>query len=117
MHRQMNTYYITFYFNEEWHYITITSNQIANKVLDDVLGQVDSIEGVDKQALCEHIHSKGQKYVVDFSYNSASLLNIYVCEQSEDGFEDETLIQPDVPYTVIKIVNNGKKIYDLGDCL
>ena len=109
----MNTYYATFYFNEEWHYITITANQIANKVLSGVFGDVD----IDKQAFREYIYSKGQKYVVDFSYNSASLLNIYVCEQSEDGFEDETLIQPDVPYTVIKVVNNGQKIFDLGDCL
>lgn len=109
----MNTYYATFYFNEEWHYITITANQIANRVLSGVFGDVD----IDNQTFHEHIYSKGQKYVVDFSLNSPSLLNVYICERLDEEFDDETLIQSDIPYTVIKVVNNGQKIFDLGDCL
>lgn len=107
-----NIYSVAFYFQGSYHYIKINANQIANKALSEIFG--DSIYELHdynrNQYLCEEIEINNKAYLVDFSYHSSQLLNIY---EMIDG--DEFLVEQDIPYLVLNVADGKEIIYKLSD--
>lgn len=107
-----NIYSVAFYFQGSYHYIKINANQIANKALSEIFG--DSIYKLHdynrNQYLYEEIEINDKKYLVDFSYHSSQLLNVY---EMIDG--DEFLVERDIPYLVLNVADGKEIIYKLSD--
>lgn len=107
-----NVYYVCFFFKGEWEYTKFYANQIANEALYKTIGDARFDEEIfpSSQYFSYRFKRDGQEYVVTFSYDSVEYFNIYTV----DG-EDENLAEGDVPYQVIKVVNNGKDLYKLSE--
>ena len=108
-------YNITFYFLEDWRYISMNSNQVAIYSLKPILG--DSVWELhenceEKSDFYYHFEIKGTKYVATFSYDDVTKLNVYAV----DG-DDETLVQENIPYMIINIKDGENIVYNLGDLL
>lgn len=107
-----NVYYVCFFFDGEWEYTKFYANQIANEALYKTIGDARFDEEIfpSSQYFSFRFKRDGQEYVVTFSYDSVEYFNIYTV----DG-EDENLAEENVPYQVIKVVNNGKDLYKLSE--
>lgn len=107
-----NIYSVAFYFQGSYHYIKINANQIANEVLHEIFGDsISELHDYDRsQYLCKEIEINDKNYLVDFSYHSSQLLNIY---EMIDG--DEFLVERDIPYLVLNVSDGKEIIYNLSD--
>lgn len=112
-----NVYYVTFFFNDEWHYCRFYGNQVANEALKKTIG--DSLydeEIFDKSQYFSYKFSdNGKNYVVYFSYDSIEFFNIFeILDSSKENY-DETLVQQDVPFQVLKISQDGNEFFKLSE--
>jgi hypothetical protein len=107
-----NVYYVCFFFDGEWEYTKFYANQIANEALCKTIGDARFDEEIfpKTQYFSHRFKRDGQEYVVTFSYDSVEYFNIYTVDD-----EDENLKEGNVPYQVIKVVNNGKDLYKLSE--
>lgn len=113
----MNKYTFTFPFLGEYHFITLTANQMANQVLEqseDIFDFYEQNDGQDMDTV--FFWAKGKKYSINFSFESLRLFNIYTV--SDDENEDGSLVDggENVPWLLVRIEDeDGNKIYGLSD--
>jgi hypothetical protein len=107
----MRRYYVTFPFKGEYHFITLTERQLANAVATNNIELPDFMCGNKEEDLDEIIHVKGEKYVVGFGYNDPATLNVYEYQNDGGGF----VIERNIPYLLVKIEDDGKEIYNIGN--
>ena len=118
---KMNTYTITFPFKGDYYFTQITANEFANEIAikinaDDMLDMA-----------CEHEQCFGfrftgedkKTYLAGFAYDNIYALNVYETngKDPDDNEYDEFLVEKDIPYLILKVVNDDKEIYNLNDCL
>lgn len=104
----MNTYVVTFQFEEEYHFARFTSDQFANAVLCDDESFDDFFEQYSNQKMQDVIwHNK--KYGVEVSSIDSKLLDIFELE--------EGAIVARVPYLLLKIYDEDrtKNLYSISD--
>lgn len=107
----MRKYHITFPFKGEYHFITITANQLANATASHTIELPDFMCGDKDEDLDEIIHVKGEKYVVGFGYDNPSTVNVYEYKEDGSGF----VIERNIPYLLTKVTDDGKEIYNIGN--
>lgn len=112
MNIKSNIYKIAFPFEGEYLFLDINSNQIANKALSNIFGDsVFTLHDYDKkQYLCDEFEKNGEKYIVDFSYDDAESLNVYIKQD-----EDESLVAKNIPYLVLSVTDGEDILYKLSD--
>ena len=113
----MNKYTLTFPFMGEYHFITITANQLANNTLtqgEDIFDFYEQHPGQEMDAIIYH---ESKEYYVEFSYGDLSCFNIY--EKSDDENVDGSLVKGEgekIPWLLVKIEDEeGNKLYGLSD--
>lgn len=114
-----NIFTIGFPFMGEFYYTNVDANALAMDIACDIMG--DGMLDV----VCEHKQlleyrfegPDGNNYMAGFSYDSPKLLNVFKCEGDPDSDDyDEMIVERDIPYTIIKVVNDKTEIFNLGDC-
>ena len=112
----MNKYTITFCFKNQYHYLTFDANAFTNNMIESIIGDAinDMCEEYDQWFL-PTIEVGGRKYKVTFDIHNSMLLSIYELFLDSVGEEDEVLVAQNIPYTIVKIENNGKRIFELSD--
>ena len=103
----MNTYTVTFLFKGEYHFVSFTSDMLANNaVMEDDFS--DYKFNHTDQYFDEKIWHKGKEYSVNFDFSDVSKLNIYD--------EEDSLVEEEIPFLVLKVENdNGETIYNIVD--
>ena len=107
----MRKYCVTFPFKGEYHFITLTANQLANAIVTNNIETPDFIIDNKDEDLYEIIYIKGEKYVVGFGYFNPNTFNVY--EYQDDG--GGVVIERNIPYLLVKIEDDGKEIYNIGN--
>ena len=117
---EANIFSIGFPFMGEFYYTNVDANAIAMDIACDIMG-----DGM-LDATCEHNQileyrfkgPDGNNYMATFSYDSTKLLNIFKYEgDPESNDYDELIIERDIPYTIIKVENDKKELYNLSECI
>ena len=107
----MREYLLTFPFKGEYHFISVTANQLANAVTTKTIDMPEFMVGDDNEDLNMTIHMNGEKYIVGFGYGDPSTVNVYEYEEDGGGF----VIERNIPYLLTKITDNGAEIYNIGN--
>ena len=113
----MNNYVLTFPFKGEYHFITLTANQMANQLLP----QDDSLFDFYEQNPGENVDDitiwhDGKRYGIDFYYKNPRLLDVYIKSDNEE--EDGRIVKGDgekIPWQLVKIATEEGKDYNLSD--
>lgn len=114
-----NIFTICFPFMGKFYYTDVDANAFAMDVACDIMGDGMLDAACEHKQLLEYRFEgpDGDKYMAGFSYDTAGLLNIFKCDGDPDSDDyDEMIVEKDVPYTIIKVVNGETEIYNLGDC-
>lgn len=105
----MNTYVVTFQFEEEYHFARFTGDQFTNAVLCDDESFDDFYERYLTQKMNNVIWHDNKKYGVEISSIDSKLLDIFELE--------EGAIVARVPYLLLKIHNEDRteNLYNICD--
>ena len=101
----MNIYKTTFFFQGEYYFATFNSNMLANNAVmeDDFNDYKWEHEG---EYFDQKIHVKGgREYTVNFNFSDVKHFNIYD--------EDDSLVEKEIPFLVLKVENENGVIYDI----
>lgn len=108
----MNLYKVTFFFNDEWQFITFTSNMLANAALEHSDDILDFICENDGQYMETIIHTKEGERCVTFS-NNPRFLNVYYPEDEEKyGDNAGTIIEKNIPWLLLQVTNSNGPIQE-----
>lgn len=115
-----NIFSICFPFMGKFYYTKVDANAIAMDVACDIMG-----DGM-LDAACEHNQlleyrfegPDGDKYMAGFSYDNVGLLNVFKYDGDPESDDyDEMIVEKDIPYTIIKVENDKKELYNLSECI
>lgn len=118
---KMNIYTIAFPFNGDFYYCDIDANMFANYTAVHLMGDgMLDVSCENKQEFMHHFKdNNGDTYVASFAFKDVTKLNVYktTCDDFDSQEYDEELIERDIPYIILKVVNDDKEIYNLNDYL
>lgn len=99
---------IAFEFENEFHFISFTSDQFLAQVFDDSI--LDFKDKHPEFGFDCSFWSKGKKYLVELAYQNPYKLSIF----EEEG--DQYRVATDIPYLLIKVENEDNELlYDLAN--
>ena len=104
---------ITFAFDKTFQFATFNSDQLAFALLEHAGEELFDLynENSELDPTYEFYHG-GKKYGIEFSYRDPQYLNIYSMDEETDG----NIIERDVPYILVKAVNElDETIYSLSE--
>lgn len=103
----MNKYTATFSFHDEFYFVTFNSNMLANNAImgDDFFDyQLEH----EEEYFNYKIHVEGGKeYSVNFNFDDVKHFNIYD--------EEDSLVEKNIPYIVLKVENDNGVIYNITE--
>lgn len=116
---EQKIYSVAFPFMGEYFYCDIPANYFADKIANDLMG--DSMA----DSLSEHkgwfeyrFEFDGKSYMATFSYDSAKLFNVFETDGDHETDDyDETLVDKDIPYIVLKVKQNNVELYNVCECI
>lgn len=110
----MNKYYITFLFQGKFEFAKFDSNMFTNHFIESLGGDAvgDMAEDMG-QLFTSDFYRGGKRYTVTFAYSGdPTLLNVY--EVIDD---DEMLVEKDIPYMILKIMNGEEELFSISDVI
>ena len=100
----MNTYTATFLFKGEYHFVSFTSDMLATSaVMEDDFS--DYKFSRESQHLDYKIYHKGKEYMVNFNFSDVKKFNVYD--------DEDTLVEKEIPYIVLKVENDEGVVYNI----
>ena len=109
-------YYVTFFFKNIFHFVNFTAEQIANEMLGDGEDIMHYLFDKENRHFMTVIHDdSGKEYDVTFGYNDPRFFNVFT--KSENDEEDGILVEKNIPWQVVKIVDENTKetVYRITD--
>ena len=112
----MNTFKICYKFDGKTRFSVLTAEQIANFVMSEaheIQSFADTIfeENRDFQ---DEFKYNGKFYIVTFSYDNVTRLNIFERDSEEDT-DSEHIVAKDVEYFVVSASENGNCYWSLNE--
>lgn len=102
----MNTYTATFLFKGEYHFVSFTSDMLANNaIMEDDFN--DYKFSKDYQYFDYKIYHKGKEYMVNFNFSNVKHFNVYD--------DEDMLVEKEIPYIVLKVENDEGVVYNIVD--
>lgn len=118
----MNKYYITFPFRGDYVFAVLTANMLANNFIEVGGASYNFIIEEDGQFYDKEFEIKNpetnkiEKCQFEFSHKNSDYVNVYYSNHNEDENIAGTIIEKDIPWLLLKVVNNeGKELYNIND--
>ena len=111
----MNIYYITFLFQGKFEFVKFDSNMFTNHFIESLGGDaVWEMAESKGQMFISDIYRDGRHYTVTFAYcNNPTLLNVYEVIDNDD----ETLVEKNIPYMILKITNGEEELFNISNVI
>lgn len=103
----MNTYTAIFLFQGEYHFVSFNSNMLANNAVME-----DDFWETKWETPGEYFNHKiyvkgGREYTVNFNFSDVKHFNVYD--------EEDTLVEKEIPFMVLKVENENGLLYDINE--
>lgn len=116
---EQKIYSVSFPFMGEYFYCDIPANYFADKITNDIMGDSMADSLSEHEGWFEYrFEHNGKTYMATFSYDSAKLFNVFETDgdHTTDDY-DETLVDKDIPYIVLKVKQNNVELYNICECI
>lgn len=112
----INHYYVAFPFKDEYQYTDFNANMIANEITAH--NNEAAMDSTGLQYFYSRFSYKNKNYAVTFSYYTPKTFNIYELSLNSDGEEEESIVERDVPWILLKITDGDDNIlYNVTECI
>lgn len=119
-----NKYQIAFPFKNQYEYTSFNANELANIVLEDIVGDAMYDICSEYNQWFRHEFKRGDKrYRATFSVDDVTTISVYEIfgfvenNNGEEIDHEEILVEKDIPYIVLRIDNGEDTLLEISDLI
>jgi hypothetical protein len=121
-----NNYQIAFPFKNQYEYTSFNANELANIVLEDIVGDAMSDMCSEyNQWFCHEFKRGDKRYRATFSVGDTTTISVYEIfgsvennnDEEIDYACDEILVEKDIPYIVLRVDNGEDRLLEISNLI
>lgn len=119
-----NKYQIAFPFKNQYEYTSFNANELANIVLEDIVGDaMYDMCSEHNQYFCHEFKRDNKRYQATFSVGDTTTISVYEIfgfvenNNGEEIDHEEILVEKDIPYIVLRIDNGEDTLLEISDLI